>query len=55
MGISEIYREKLHSIYIRCWVGKMVWVFDVRSGFKRIRKGRSTFKLVFGISSYLDK
>ncbi|WP_310833314.1 DUF3977 family protein [Paenibacillus pedocola] len=45
----------LHSLYIRCWVGKTVWIFDVRSGFKKIRKNRKTFKLIFGVSSYLDE
>jgi hypothetical protein len=46
---------KLHSLYIRCWVGRTVWVFDIRSGFKRTRKNRITFKLIFGLSSYLDE
>ncbi|QSF47751.1 DUF3977 family protein [Paenibacillus tianjinensis] len=46
---------RVHSLYIRCWVGTTVWVFNVRSGFKKIRKGRKTFKLLFGVCSYLDE
>ncbi|WP_042202150.1 DUF3977 family protein [Paenibacillus camerounensis] len=48
-----VWPLKLHSVYIRCWAGHTVYVFDIRSGFKRTRKSRKAFKLIFGISSYL--
>jgi hypothetical protein len=42
---------KLHSVYIRLWVRKSVWIADAREGFKRTRKNRNAFKIIFGISS----
>ncbi|MDF9839178.1 MULTISPECIES: DUF3977 family protein [unclassified Paenibacillus] len=45
---------KLHSAYLRCWAGRTVYIFDVRSGFKRTRKSRKASKLIFGIGSFID-
>lgn len=39
------------SFYIRIWIGKKVFILDSREGYKRARKNRSDFKLVFGIVS----
>ncbi|UQZ37696.1 DUF3977 domain-containing protein [Paenibacillus sp. PK3_47] len=43
---------RLQSVYIRIWIGKSVWIADSREGFKRARKKRNAFKLIFGISSH---
>lgn len=40
---------KIHSIYIRIWIRKTVLIFDFREGFKRAKKNRNEFKIIFGI------
>lgn len=39
------------SLYIRIWIGKIVFILESKEGFKRAGKNRSDFKLVFGIVS----
>ncbi|MEK4405283.1 DUF3977 family protein [Sporosarcina sp. FSL K6-6792] len=42
---------KFHSIYIRVWIFKTVFILDIREGFKRVNKSRNKFKLIFGVVS----
>jgi hypothetical protein len=42
---------KLQSLYLRVWIGKTVVIFDSKEGYKRTKKNRSDFKLLFGIRS----
>jgi len=42
---------KIHSIYIRVWIFKTVFVLDIREGVKRVKKNRNKFKLIFGVVS----
>lgn len=44
---------KIRSLYIRIWIRRTVWVLDSQEGFKKTAKGRSCFKLIFGIRSEL--
>lgn len=44
---------KVRSLYVRLWIRKTVWILDSQEGFKRTAKGRSQFKLIFGIRSEL--
>ncbi|MEK5028645.1 DUF3977 family protein [Paenibacillus sp. FSL M7-1046] len=41
-----------HSLYLRIWIGKTVFVADLKEGCKKARKSRSKIKIVIGISSY---
>ncbi|MFD0673064.1 DUF3977 family protein [Cohnella sp. GCM10027633] len=41
-----------HSFYFRVWLGKKVFIWDSKEGFKRMNKMRSAFKLIFGIISH---
>lgn len=41
-----------HSLYLRIWIGKTVFVADLKEGCKKTRKSRSKFKIVIGISSH---
>lgn len=41
--------KRLKSLYLRLWLGKTVYSADIRRGFKRTRKPRKAFKLLFGI------
>lgn len=43
---------RFHSVYIRVWIRKTVWILDLKEGFKRAKKNRNEFKIIFGISSY---
>jgi len=43
---------KFHSIYVRVWVGKRVFIFDLKEGYKRATKNRNNFKFIIGIVSY---
>nr|WP_248930928.1 DUF3977 family protein [Paenibacillus hamazuiensis] len=43
---------KFHSMYIRVWVGRTVFIADVRHGLKAGKKNRQALKLVFGVTSY---
>jgi hypothetical protein len=42
---------KFYSLYLRIWIGKNVLIFDLREGFKRVKKSRKKFKIIFGIVS----
>jgi hypothetical protein len=44
-----------HSVYLRIWVGKTVWIIDSKEGFLRKKKSRKAFKLIFGICSDIEK
>ncbi|WP_074100484.1 DUF3977 family protein [Paenibacillus sp. P3E] len=46
-----VHPIKFHSLYIRVWIRKTVWIMDFREGFKRSRKTRNAFKIIIGISS----
>ena len=39
------------SLYLRMWLGKSVWVYDSKEGFKRTRKNRKATKFILGIVS----
>lgn len=39
------------SAYIRIWILKTVFILDMKQGFKKVKKNRTTFKLIFGIVS----
>jgi hypothetical protein len=43
---------KFHSVYLRIWLLKTVIVIDFKEGFKKMKKNRNAFKLIFGITSY---
>jgi hypothetical protein len=42
---------KIHSLYMRVWICKTVFILDGREGFKRMKKGRNKFKFIFGLVS----
>ncbi|WP_218094560.1 DUF3977 family protein [Paenibacillus solanacearum] len=44
-----------HSFYFRIWVGKTVWIWSSKEGFKKTAKSRHAFKLIFGIVSDLER
>lgn len=39
------------SIYVRCWIGKTVYILDWKDGVKRINKNRMSLKFLFSIRS----
>ena len=39
------------SFYVRAWIGKTVLIVDTKEGFKKAKKNRHQFKLLFGIRS----
>jgi hypothetical protein len=39
------------SFYLRIWTGKTVLIFDLKEGFKKVKKNRNEFKVIFGIVS----
>ncbi|KPB06293.1 DUF3977 family protein [Bacillus sp. CHD6a] len=43
---------KFHSFYIRVWIGKTVFIFDLREGIKRVKKSRKEYKFIIGLISY---
>lgn len=42
---------KIQSIYLRIWIRRTVLIFDLKEGFKKIKKNRNGFKIIFGIVS----
>lgn len=42
---------KFQSIYLRIWIKRTVWIFDMREGFKKTKKHRNDFKIILGIVS----
>ncbi|MGM7685286.1 DUF3977 family protein [Cytobacillus sp. Hm23] len=42
---------KFQSAYIRIWVKKTVLILDTKQGFKKMKKNRNEFKIIFGIVS----
>ncbi|MBD3920372.1 DUF3977 family protein [Paenibacillus sp. PR3] len=44
-----------HSFYLRIWIGKTVFIWNSKDGFKKMSKPRRTFKLIVGLASYLPK
>ena len=47
--MNNIGPIKFHSFYLRIWIGKTVLIFDIKEGFKRIKKRRKEFKIIFGV------
>ncbi|MGD7052369.1 DUF3977 family protein [Sutcliffiella horikoshii] len=43
---------KFHSFYIRFWIGKTVFILDLREGIKHVKKSRKEFKFILGLISY---
>lgn len=43
---------RLHSFYIRIWVGRTVIILNTREGFIHMKKPRHRLKLIFGVKSY---
>jgi len=39
---------KFYSLYLRIWIGKTVLIADLKEGFKRQKKNRNEFKVIFG-------
>ncbi|TCD46121.1 DUF3977 family protein [Streptococcus sp. X16XC17] len=39
------------SFYLRLWLGRTVYILDLREGFKKQHKNRKAFKLLVGIAS----
>jgi hypothetical protein len=39
------------SFNLRIWTGKTVLIFDLKEGFKKVKKKRNEFKVIFGIVS----
>ncbi|WP_430413694.1 DUF3977 family protein [Lederbergia citrea] len=35
-----------HSLYLRIWIGETVLIFDLKEGFKRIKKSEKNLKLL---------
>jgi hypothetical protein len=42
---------KFQSIYLRIWFLKTVVIVDYKEGFKKMKKNRTAFKLIIGITS----
>ncbi|SOC43800.1 DUF3977 family protein [Ureibacillus acetophenoni] len=42
---------EFQSLYLRIWIGKTVFIFDLKDGFKKVKKNRKEYKLIFGIVS----
>ncbi|OPH47769.1 hypothetical protein BC351_39760 [Paenibacillus ferrarius] len=42
-----------YSFYLRLWIGKTVFIWDSKQGFKKMSKPRKAFKLILGLTSYL--
>ncbi|NDI33870.1 DUF3977 family protein [Chengkuizengella sediminis] len=42
---------KFHSVYLRIWVGKTVYILDLKRGFQKGTKDRNKFKFIFGVTS----
>ncbi|MBA2937124.1 DUF3977 family protein [Paenibacillus sp. CGMCC 1.16610] len=42
-----------YSIYLRLWIGKTVYIWDSKQGFKKMVKPRKAFKVILGLTSYL--
>lgn len=42
---------KLQSIYLRIWIGKMVFILDSKEGVKKTKKNRNEVKILLGIKS----
>jgi hypothetical protein len=43
---------RLHSIYLRIWIGKTVFILDLKEGMKRVKKSRKEFKNILGVVSF---
>lgn len=39
------------SVYVRIWIRKTCFIWDVKEGFKKVKKERNEFKMIFGIVS----
>ncbi|WP_307557772.1 DUF3977 family protein [Paenibacillus sp. V4I7] len=44
-----------HSIYLRIWLGKTVFIVDSKQGFKRMTKPRRAIKLILGLVSWPNR
>lgn len=42
---------KIHSLYLRVWIVKTIFIVDIEEGFKRIKKDRNKFKMIIGLVS----
>lgn len=42
---------KFYSLYLRIWIGQTVLIADLKEGFKRQKRNRNEFKVIFGIVS----
>ncbi len=42
---------KFHSLYMRIWIGKNVWIIDLKEGLKKGKKKRNAFKIIIGVVS----
>ncbi|MFJ7935089.1 DUF3977 family protein [Sporosarcina sp. NPDC096371] len=49
-GIGIVGPLKIRSVYMRVWIFKTVCIVDANR-FKRMKKDRNTFKLIFGLVS----
>ncbi|MCP1638314.1 DUF3977 family protein [Streptococcus gallinaceus] len=51
-GISGPIKPK--SVYLRIWLGKIVYIWDWQEGFKKQEKKRRAVKFIFGIASEVE-
>ena len=42
---------KFQSVYLRVWIRKTVLILDLKEGYKKTKKNRNEFKIIFGIKS----
>lgn len=42
---------KIQSLYLRIWIGQTVFIFDLKEGYKRVKKSRKELKIVLGLVS----
>jgi hypothetical protein len=45
-----VHLKKFVGVYVRVWLGRTVFIVSSNDGFKKMRKSRRAFKILFGIS-----
>lgn len=43
---------RIRSVYVRCWVGRTVVLWDSKDGWKKVRKSRRAWKFLLGVVSW---
>jgi hypothetical protein len=47
--IPRLVVSRVESIYLRVWIGRIVFILDSKEGFKYQRKGYCVYKCVLGL------